>query len=146
MDPIPSRTNPSLALGINRAGTTASSTKQQNLENERLEAEKKKPVMNDFAKATRVSSYIIPRPSQYALHRLENFEYLDLWCLTQEGCAIAAQYQHTQDNDAFSLTKVDDAVALIHLGFQRTSFPMPACPSSKGPQQKAALIQQITKY
>jgi hypothetical protein len=35
---------------------------QQNLENERLEAEKKKPKMNDFEEAAMVSSYMAPHP------------------------------------------------------------------------------------
>jgi hypothetical protein len=65
---------------------------QQNLENEWLEAEKKKPRMNDFKEVTMVSSYIAPHPSQYALCRLESFEYLKLWYLTQEVLRFARGY------------------------------------------------------
>jgi len=63
---------------------------QQERENERKEAEKKKPKMNDFNKTAIVDSYIAPRPSQYALRRIEEFEYVELWYLTPEGCADAA--------------------------------------------------------
>ena len=49
---------------------------QQNLEDEWLEAEKKKPKMNDFEEAVMVGSYIAPCPSQYTLCRLEN---LNTW-------------------------------------------------------------------
>jgi hypothetical protein len=83
---------------------------QQDLENKWAEAEKKKPKINDFEVNTMVGSYITPCPSQYALQRLKNFEYLELWYLTQEGCANAAQHQHTQNNDTSGLTKVDNIV------------------------------------
>jgi hypothetical protein len=85
---------------------------QQNLENEQLEAEKKKPKMNNFEEATMVSNYIAPHPSQYALHCLENFEYLKLWYLTQEGCVDAAQHQHIQN---------DDVTTLIQKKYQQSS-------------------------
>lgn len=84
----------------------------QNLENEHLEAEKKKPKMNNFKDTVMVSNYIAPCPSQYALCHLENSEYLELWYLTQEGCMDAAQHQNSQNDNTFGLTKVDDIVAL----------------------------------
>lgn len=47
--------------------------KQQDKENKHLEAEKKRPKMNDFEETTIVSNYIAPRPSQYTLCQLENW-------------------------------------------------------------------------
>lgn len=57
--------------------------KEQELEAEKREAEKKRPKMNIFSQTTYVSDFIAPRPSQYALRRLEDFEYLKLWYLSQ---------------------------------------------------------------
>jgi hypothetical protein len=94
---------------------------QQDLENKWLEAEKKKPKMNNFEETTMVGIYIAPRSLQYALRHLENFEYLELWYLTQEGCTNAAQHQHTQNEDTFGLTKVDDIVALKQVSALRAS-------------------------
>jgi len=122
---------------------------QQNLENERAEAEKKKPRMNDFEEGAMVSSYIAPRPSQYALRRLENFEYLELWYLTQEGCADAAQHQHTQNDDTFGLTKVDDVVALRQVSALRASknvIPDSGLSFRQMSIAKTTLIQQMTKF
>jgi len=122
---------------------------QQVLENERLEAEKKKPKMNDFEEATMVSSYIAPRPSQYALRRLENFEYLELWYLTQEGCADAAQQQHTHSDDTFGLTKIDDVVALRQVSALRASknaIPDANLSFRQMSIAKTTLIQQMTKF
>ena len=65
-------------------------------EAERAEAEKKKPKMKDFDEAATVGSFIGPRPAQYALRRLEEFEYVKLWYLTSEGCADASQSQFTR--------------------------------------------------
>jgi hypothetical protein len=81
-------------------------------ERERAEMEKKKPKMKDFDDTTTVGSYIAPRPAQYALKRIEDFEYVELWYLTPEGCADATQHQCTQNDDTFGLTKLDDMVAL----------------------------------
>jgi hypothetical protein len=82
---------------------------------------KQKRRMNDFEETTMVGNYIVPHPSQYALHHLENFKYLELWYLTQEGCTDAAQHQHTQNNNTFGLTKVDDVVALRQVSMLRAS-------------------------
>jgi hypothetical protein len=68
-----------------------------------------------------VSSYISPRPSQYALRHLEGFKYLKLLYLTQERCADTAQHQHTQSDDTFGLTKVDNVIALRQVSALRAS-------------------------
>jgi hypothetical protein len=82
------------------------------LANEQRELERKRPKMNDFNENAMVSDFLEPRPSPYALRRLEDFEYVELWYFTQEGCADAAQNQRTQNEDTFGLTKIDDMVTL----------------------------------
>ena len=57
------------------------------------EGEKKKLKMKDFDDATTVGNYIAPRPAQYALRRIEDFEYVELWYFTPEGCSDATQLQ-----------------------------------------------------
>lgn len=44
-------------------------------EKELLKAEKKKPKMNGFDGTLSVSDILIPRPAQYAVQKLNNFEY-----------------------------------------------------------------------
>lgn len=117
------------------------------LENEKQESEKKKPRMNDFDENTSVNDFIGPRPSAYALRRLAEFEYAELWYFTQEGCADA-MHQQTQSEDTFGLTKVDDMVSFR---------PVSALKASKSVVQdvdlswrqmeiaKTTLIQHITK-
>jgi ATP/maltotriose-dependent transcriptional regulator MalT len=80
-------------------------------EAERAEAKKKKPKMRDFDEAATIGSFIAsgPRPAQYALCWIEEFEYVELWYLTPEGCADATQRQLTQNDDTFGLTKVDES-------------------------------------
>jgi hypothetical protein len=117
------------------------------LENERREVERKKPKMNDFNENAMVNDFIGSRPSAYALRRLADFDYAELWYFTQEGCADA-MHQHTQNEDTFGLTKVDDMVSFR---------PVSALKASKNVIQdidltwrqmeiaKTTLIQQITK-
>ena len=74
--------------------------------------EKKKAKMKDFDDVVTVGNYIAPRPAQYALRRIEDFEYVELWYFTSEGCSDATQHQLTQYDNMFGLTKVNDMVAL----------------------------------
>lgn len=117
------------------------------LENERQEVERKKPKMNDFNENAMVNDFIGPRPSAYALRRLADFEYAELWYFTQEGCADA-MHQQTQNEDTFGLSKIDDVVSFR---------PVSALKASKNVIQdvdltwrqmeiaKTTLIQHITK-
>jgi hypothetical protein len=90
-------------------------------EEERDDVEKKKPKMRDFDDATTVSNYIAPRPAQYALRRIEDFEYVELWYLTSEGCSDATQHQLMQHDNAFGLAKVDNMVTLKSFSSLRAS-------------------------
>ncbi|KAF8817339.1 hypothetical protein BYT27DRAFT_7075248 [Phlegmacium glaucopus] len=72
----------------------------------------KKLKMKDFDDATIVGNYIAPRPAQYTLKRIEDFEYVELWYLTPEGCTDATLHQSTQNDNTFGFSKVDDMVTL----------------------------------
>ena len=75
------------------------------------------------------------------------FEYMELWYFTQEGCADV-MHQWTQNEDSFGLTKVDNTVSFR---------PVSALKASRNVMQdadlswcqmeiaKMTLIQQITK-
>lgn len=84
-------------------------------------AEKKKAKMKDFDDNATVGNYIAPRPTQYALRRLEEFEYVELWYFTPEGCSDATQHQLTQCDDTFGLAKVDNMVALKSISSLKAS-------------------------
>jgi hypothetical protein len=58
--------------------------KEAEAEKERLESERKKPKMNGFS-----VNAIAPRPSQYAIQKLNNFEYVELWYFSPDGCKEA---------------------------------------------------------
>ena len=87
----------------------AQSIPEENGEENREGMEKKKPnlKMGGFDDTT-VGNYIAPRPVQYALRHIEDFEYIELWYLTPEGCSNATQL--TRHDEAFGLAKVDDLI------------------------------------
>lgn len=117
-------------------------------ENERREAEKKKPKMNDFDGSAMVNDFLTPRPSPYALHRLEDFDYVELWYFTQEGCADVTQNQYTQSKDTFGLTKIDEMVSFKPVSALRASKNVIQDIDLTWRQMeiaKTTLIQQITK-
>ena len=118
-------------------------------EAEKAEAEKKKPKMKDFDDAITVSDFIAPRPAQYALRRIEDFEYVELWYFTPEGCADATQRQLTQHDDTFGLTKVDDIVTLksvSSLKASRNVIPDAELSFRQMSMAKNTFLPLMTKY
>lgn len=87
----------------------------------RREKEKKKPKLADFDSERMVGSFIAPRPSTYALSKLDAQEYLKLYYFTLEGCRDALNNQHSEASDAFGLTKIGDTVGLRQVAAVRLS-------------------------
>lgn len=118
-------------------------------EAEKAEAEKKKPRMKDFDDDITVGNFIAPRPAQYALRRIEEFEYVELWYFTPEGCADATQRQLTQHDDTFGLTRVDDIVTLKSVSSLKASknvIPDSELSFRQMSMAKNAFIPLMTKY
>ena len=81
-------------------------------EDERREQGKRKPKVNDFDKAKRVADHVMPRPLQFTIGKLKSFNFIELWYFTDKGCAEAQDMSKAQSDDTYSLTKVDNLVAL----------------------------------
>ena len=88
---------------------------------EQLEIEKKKPKLKPLDRSRTVGDQIDSRPSAYALNKLENHEYIELWYFTTEGCQDAADYQHTVADETFGLSKVDNFLALHAVSASKAS-------------------------
>ncbi|KAG1718453.1 hypothetical protein EDD22DRAFT_963840 [Suillus occidentalis] len=89
--------------------------KEAEEQEEWCEAEKKKPKINNFNSETPMADIIIPRPSQYAIQKIKNIEYVELWYFSPDGChdSVAITSRSTLDsNDTFGFAKVDGIVAL----------------------------------
>ncbi|KAG0704640.1 hypothetical protein DFH29DRAFT_1037462 [Suillus ampliporus] len=86
--------------------------REQEAETELQETEKKKPKINDFKSGTVVGDTLTPHPSQYAIHKLKSFEYVELWYFSPDGCKETSDEAKTNSEDTFGLTRVDDFVAL----------------------------------
>lgn len=85
---------------------------EQEAEKERRETEKKKPKINDFQAGASVGDTLTHRPSQYAIHKLKSFEYVELWYFSPDGCREAADEAKSAADSTFGFTKVDDFIAL----------------------------------
>ncbi|KAG1859981.1 hypothetical protein C8R48DRAFT_605470 [Suillus tomentosus] len=80
-------------------------------EKEKAEAEKKKPKMGSFDETVSVGDSISPRPSQYAIQKLNNFDYIELWYFSPDGCKEALRTARSVADD-FGLTRVDDQLTI----------------------------------
>lgn len=80
-------------------------------EKERAKAEKKKPKINGFDETVSVGDSISPRPSQYAIQKLNNFDYIELWYFSPDGCKEALRTARSVADD-FGLTRVDDQLTI----------------------------------
>ncbi|KAF8265986.1 hypothetical protein EI94DRAFT_1803712 [Lactarius quietus] len=79
----------------------------------RQEAERKKPKFNAFNPALFIEKWIEPRPASYALHKLDNLEYIELDYFTERGCKQArVQAARLFDNNALGLTQHEGGIAL----------------------------------
>ena len=81
-------------------------------EEEGKELEKKRLKINDFDNNKMVGDFVMPRPSQFAVGKLKSFSFIELWYFTKEGCSKAQETNRTLPEDAYSITQVDDLVAL----------------------------------
>ena len=105
---------------------------RQEKERKRAALEKKKPKMNNFDDAAIVDDYIPPRPSQYALDRLEVFDFVELWYFTLEGYADAVSQPLSWNEDAFGPSK--NVIPDSKLSFRQLSMA------------KHALIRLMRRY
>ncbi|KAG2156563.1 uncharacterized protein EDB93DRAFT_1079506 [Suillus bovinus] len=85
--------------------------REEEAQKERAEAEKKKPKMNGFEETSTVGDFLAPRPSQYAVQKLTNFEYIELWYFSPDGCKEALKTSRSIADD-YGLTKVDDQLTI----------------------------------
>ena len=63
--------------------------REEEAEQERVQAEKKKPKINDFNESRAINDTITPNPSPYPINKLTNFNYVELYYFTKEACAEA---------------------------------------------------------
>jgi hypothetical protein len=68
--------------------------------------------MNGFNATASVGDSITPHPSQYAIQKLNNFEYVEIWYFSPEGCKEAMKTSRSIMDDTFSLTKLDDHLTI----------------------------------
>jgi len=68
-----------------------------------------------------VNNFIQDRPSSYALTKMKNKEYVELWYFTPEGCRDASENHHTQPMDTFGMMNVDGSLAFRPVASVRTS-------------------------
>ncbi|EDQ99582.1 uncharacterized protein LACBIDRAFT_316361 [Laccaria bicolor S238N-H82] len=90
-------------------------------ETERKEKEKKKPKLKNVAPNKLVRNTVRLRPSRYAIHKLEEREYVELYYFTQEGCTEALTIDRTIAQDAFTFTKADETLLLKPMASHKPS-------------------------
>jgi len=86
---------------------------EENQRNEQTrEIEKKKPKLNSFVANRPIATALKLRPSRFALHKLEERDYIELSYFTPDGCAEAATNDHAVAEEAFAFSKINDLVSL----------------------------------
>ncbi|KIJ89442.1 hypothetical protein K443DRAFT_687279 [Laccaria amethystina LaAM-08-1] len=90
-------------------------------EAERKEKEKKRPKLKDFVANRPVGDTTQLRPSRYAVHKLDEREYIELYYFTLEGCTEAVKLDRTIAQDAFTFAKADDTLLLRPMASHKPS-------------------------
>ncbi|KAG2354207.1 hypothetical protein BDR07DRAFT_1382428 [Suillus spraguei] len=60
-----------------------------------------------------LGDFITPRPAQYAISKINNFEYTELWYFSPDGCKDAQRSSQSTAEDGYGLTQVDNAVLAL---------------------------------
>ncbi|KIK43865.1 hypothetical protein CY34DRAFT_23364 [Suillus luteus UH-Slu-Lm8-n1] len=89
-------------------------------EREWLEAERKKLKMNSFEHASSVGDYLTPLPTQYAIQKLTNFEFVELWYFSPEGCKDALKSSRSLSFSIFLRAK-----NLFLIQISKAKWPQP---------------------
>ena len=88
----------------------------------RKELEKKKPKINGFDVQRAVGGFIVPRPSAFALNKLDALDYVELDYFTTRGCKNAhAEHELTTNHNTYGLASLGDSLALQPLSSLRPS-------------------------
>ena len=81
-------------------------------EEQRAEAEEKKPRPNSFDAERPIDRWVEPRPSSYALGRVRAWEYVELDYFTAKGCRDAAEADRSTGHDTLALTQLGGTIAI----------------------------------
>ncbi|KAF8950344.1 hypothetical protein BDZ97DRAFT_1896381 [Flammula alnicola] len=81
-----------------------------------------KPRIRDFEANLPLPSTAIPRPSNFAINKLRELEYVELYYFTPEGLAEAITYDHSATHDALTFAQIDGTIVLCP---SSTSNPSP---------------------
>ena len=96
--------------------------REKEAEEQRKEAEKKRPKLGDFDSNLPVERWIEPRPSSYAIQKLDSLEYLELDYFTLRACKEAGVKAHKSVNqDTMAITQLGDSFAFRPLSALKPS-------------------------
>ena len=96
--------------------------REKEAEEQCKEAEKKRPKLGDFDPGLAIERWIEPRPSSYAINRLDGLEYLELDYFTLRACREASADGHKSVGpDTMAITQLGDSFALRPLSAMRPS-------------------------
>jgi hypothetical protein len=83
---------------------------------------KRKIKLKDFEENSVVrTAPAVGRPSKYALKELTEFEYVELYYFTIEACRDAAEHERSVADDAFTISKTNDTMALRPMNAYKSS-------------------------
>ncbi|CAA7269079.1 unnamed protein product [Cyclocybe aegerita] len=77
--------------------------KQEAAEAEKRERENKRPKIKSFTPNKTVAKLSSRRPSRYAIHKIEQLEYVELYYFTKEACLEAERTEYSVARGTFTL-------------------------------------------
>lgn len=83
-----------------------------------------------------VSKTSEPIASNYAMHKIDNFDYVELWYWTKEGCEEAQTNDVSDDPNTLTLSKVEEQVVLKPINVSK--------PSSRAVPDRQLLWNQLS--
>lgn len=81
----------------------------------------KRPKLNSIQTGVKVDDNRITQPSAYALTKLRNFDYIELYYFTTQGCDEAASKDTSTAKESLAATQIDDVIVFQSVGAHKPS-------------------------
>lgn len=88
---------------------------------QRAEREKKRPKVKDFAPQKQASSHSVARPSQFAINKVKQLEYCEMWYFTPQGCEDAKLSDKTASSSSLTLAQGEAGLILTPASIHKPS-------------------------
>jgi hypothetical protein len=94
---------------------------EERTKKEKEELEKKRPKVKPFVPNKAVETESMPTPAPFAMNKVRNLDFVEVWYFTEEGCSEARHTDRTTSNAMLALTQEEGRITVTSAAAHRPS-------------------------